>query len=1712
MTCGDSDSNGCLDWAKALDCNNQICSGGFCADKCTSECTTKGAKKCDSGGISVCDDFNNDGCMEWGTPKQCDSGQTCSAGACLDKCKSECTAIGAKKCDDAGKVTICADDNKDGCLEWGTGAACATGLVCDGGFCANKCSNQCTVSGAKKCDEGGKVTVCGDYNKDGCLEWGSGTPCGAGTVCSGGVCAQQCSNACNVKNARQCVAGQQGKFELCDDYNSDGCLEWGTAQACAAGQVCSLGNCAATCQNACNGKGDVKCDGEATRTCGDYNSDGCLEWGTANPCEVYEACITGQCKLKPAPGKVIINELMYDSAGGDDDTFVELWGPAGTSLAGFSLIGVNGNGGANYNVLELSGVIPSDGFFVVAHTKAAEWIAKQADLKSDLVDYQNGPDSVQLRYGSKVVDAVGYGSFGSEKSAGEGASAVDPPGGQSLGRDDKQADTDDNSKDFKAYVAPTPGSANSVGNKPPKANIICPQSGSPTQKLTFDATGSTDPDGTIKIWAFDFGDAAKENSTTGKAEHAFAKDGTYTVKVTVSDDAGETDTATCLVSIDKPNALPKAVLKCPAQLGVGKTGEIDGSGSTDSDGKIVVWSFGFGDGSTAESGPNSKVNHAWTKAGAYKVVLTITDDGGAKATTSCDISISDATPPQVTIVKPGADKTVTQGDKLPMIVDATPPKGKTISQAWVEADGASIGADVSAPYNFEFTVPASAKTGSIIALVAKAKDSSGTVGDSTPIKLTVVNDKPVAKFIATVSGKLKVVMDATPSSDAETAATDLEVRWDFTSDGKWDTPWSKAKVYEHTYPADGKYDISMEVRDAVGQIATAKKTVSLSSIQYVSGDIATTTWSGTIVITGDVSVKGGQTLTIAKGTQVLFTFIDQNKDGIGDFEITASGKLVVQGTETDPVVFTVYGKDKKPGKGWNRIIVAGAGSSIDYAIIENAQTGLDIKAAATIKNTTMRANGTGMEVRDGGNATLVTNTITKNVGDGLYMHPGAVVTEKGGLYSENGQHGIAMDGRNHAGTSLNASDCSLTTNGGVGLWVHGYTKGLVTHCAITENAYEGVRIQAYQTLDPSLQVRVNNIFENGAVGARVLAKPGLSITSSSSASTTVTSKLWSPPKNADGTLPTIELVRISYSENDSSSNYIRGYVLNQSQATLLSSNSGTSAHWEDIASKKATGLIVRVTDTYYSRYGTMTVHEVAYQAKGVAREVSVITHSKKVDLRHNYLGTFPKVHAVVELNHSNAADLHGFVGVAYGSTWDNGPYWGGTTLTKDETWSGTIYVTGNLTVPAGKTLTIAAGTKVDVVRFDQDANGIGDFYIGVQGKLLSAGSNASPVVITEHGNIKKSGAWDTIEINGGSAATDLKHTIIEYANTGLKAGAGAHSLADVEVRHSKGRGLSFIVTQMNAKGINLHDNGAEGLHLHASKGTYDELTVSSNGASGIFVGQYSLGLTIKNSTIEKNAGAGVLVHHGKANISFCTIKSNALGVHFRGQAGGSLKRSNVLYNQGEGILLTADVAQQPSPVIGGTAQDGNNIYGNSVSAGGVLANANLTAQSSSSASIPVTKGPWQPPESSKTVDGKVVKYRPIIVAMRVSYSESDSSSNYIRGYVRKDSASGAELFSASSNVSARWYDIEDYKTSALYAIVTDTYYSRYGTVSVQQTFYRADNVLKELSAITGSGKVDCKGNYWGVFPDVQKMFTLSRSDAIDYQGFVGGEKSGNGPQ
>ncbi|MDY0392376.1 MAG: PKD domain-containing protein [Candidatus Bipolaricaulis sp.] len=183
-------------------------------------------------------------------------------------------------------------------------------------------------------------------------------------------------------------------------------------------------------------------------------------------------------------------------------------------------------------------------------------------------------------------------------------------------------------------------------NQPPTASFtFSPTNPLVNQWITFDGRASSDPDGTITSWAWDFGDGA--TGTGSQIQKRYSSGGTYTVALTVTDNRGATATTTRTVVVGTPNQPPTASFTfSPPNPDPGENVTFNAAASSDPDGTITAYSWNFGDGTT---GTGVNITKAYTSAGTYVVTLTVTDNLGATGTTTRTIQVGTPPPPPPTL-------------------------------------------------------------------------------------------------------------------------------------------------------------------------------------------------------------------------------------------------------------------------------------------------------------------------------------------------------------------------------------------------------------------------------------------------------------------------------------------------------------------------------------------------------------------------------------------------------------------------------------------------------------------------------------------------------------------------------------------------------------------------------------------------------------------------------------------------------------------------------------------------------------------------------------------------------------------------------------------------------------------------------------------------------------------------------------------------------
>jgi len=336
-----------------------------------------------------------------------------------------------------------------------------------------------------------------------------------------------------------------------------------------------------------------------------------------------------------------------------------------------------------------------------------------------------------------------------------------------------------------------------VVNAPPVSVAGADQSAAIGEPLVFDGSASSDPDGRLLTWDWNFGNG--DTGTGQKTTYAFSRPGTYRVQLTVRDDSG-TDSATADNTLSVRVNAPPVALAGPDQLVTASAVTFDGTASSDSDDAVGQYTWDFGDGST---GTGPRPTHVYEAPGRYPVRLTVTDRSGTKwnsATDSMTVTVN-ARP----IADPGPDRIAAPGEKV--VFDGSrslDQDGDIAEYRWDFRDG-SEGKGRITSHSF-------ARPGIYDVRLAVTDDS----GDADAVDYKEARITVNAAPVADPGGDLIVApgdpvrLSAASSYDPDGRI--VSYRWDFSDDA---APVSTAQA-ERKFDAPGLYTARLTVADDSG--------------------------------------------------------------------------------------------------------------------------------------------------------------------------------------------------------------------------------------------------------------------------------------------------------------------------------------------------------------------------------------------------------------------------------------------------------------------------------------------------------------------------------------------------------------------------------------------------------------------------------------------------------------------------------------------------------------------------------------------------------------------------------------------------------------------------------------------------------------------------------------------------------------------------------
>ena len=448
------------------------------------------------------------------------------------------------------------------------------------------------------------------------------------------------------------------------------------------------------------------------------------------------------------------------------------------------------------------------------------------------------------------------------------------------------------------------GVANGVGNdefevvvnEPPVAEAGADHHVAIGEVITFDAAASTDPDGALVQYRWDFGDGATGDGQV--VQYAYRGSGTYPVTLTVRDNSG-TDTSTDSDQLTVVVNEPPIAEAGENQLVTSSEVRFDAAGSPDPDGEIASYEWEFGDGA---SGAGATPVHVYQKPGEYLVRLTVTDDSGTVRSSASDrlrVTVNAAP-----IADAGPDLVGAPGQELAFAAAGSlDPDGDVADYLWQFKDGATAsGPRVS--YAFD-------RPGVYYVRLAVRDDTSQDKAVDYDEAKVVINAPPMARAghdVLAAPGEA-VTFDAAGSFDPDGQIATY--RWDFS-----DQPEpSFGQQVVRAYPAPGVYTAQLTVTDdsdAINAVNQDELEIRINHAPVADAGPDIVVWQSTITFDGSGSADAdGDPLTYvwdfgdgspaAAGQRVSHTYVEGGvypvvltvDDGTGLANASARASLTV---------------------------------------------------------------------------------------------------------------------------------------------------------------------------------------------------------------------------------------------------------------------------------------------------------------------------------------------------------------------------------------------------------------------------------------------------------------------------------------------------------------------------------------------------------------------------------------------------------------------------------------------------------------------------------------------------------------------------------------------------------------------------------------------------------------------------------------------------
>ncbi len=259
--------------------------------------------------------------------------------------------------------------------------------------------------------------------------------------------------------------------------------------------------------------------------------------------------------------------------------------------------------------------------------------------------------------------------------------------------------------------------------------------------------------------------------------------------------------------------------------------------------ELEFW-FDWGDGSPMDPGnadDGYSASHVYEEPGQYTLSVTMEDEYSNSVGRTAEVGVDDANyrPTIHSLEMEPAEGHYEPGSVVRFDVSVSDVEGDSVTVSvelpileMVHEETLVVVSGIPTMFSIEITCSLGSEAPYEVVVTARDDAEHAPSGDWDTVSTSLlVNTPPVAALEADImvagTGE-DVNFDATASSDEETDSETLQARWDWESDGEWDTEWSSDMEPTHAYALPGLYVVTVEVRDSNDFTSTAAVEVTVT--------------------------------------------------------------------------------------------------------------------------------------------------------------------------------------------------------------------------------------------------------------------------------------------------------------------------------------------------------------------------------------------------------------------------------------------------------------------------------------------------------------------------------------------------------------------------------------------------------------------------------------------------------------------------------------------------------------------------------------------------------------------------------------------------------------------------------------------------------------------------------------------------------------------